>query len=71
VTLAVALHVETAIPNFIIHEYVGFSGLPENRDLLTPDLEIKNGRFTVPEGPGLGIELNEKAVAKYLCAIVS
>jgi galactonate dehydratase len=71
VTLAAALHVETAIPNFIIHEYVSVSGFPENRDLVAPDLQVKNGHFVVPEGPGLGVELNEKAVAKYLCFTVS
>jgi galactonate dehydratase len=65
VTQAVALQVETAIPNFIIHEHVYSSGIQENRNLCTPDLKIVNGRFSVPEGPGLGIELNEKAMAEY------
>jgi len=71
VTLAVALHVETVIPNFVIHEHVSISGFPENRDLVTPDIEVTNGHFVVPEGPGLGIELNERAVAKHLCFTVS
>jgi galactonate dehydratase len=71
VTLAVALHVETVIPNFVIHEHVSISGFPENRDLVTPDIEVTNGHFVVPEGPGLGIELNERTVAKHLCFTVS
>jgi galactonate dehydratase len=66
VTLAVALHIETAIPNFIIHEFISGTGVDESRELAFPDLQIKNGHFVVPEGPGLGIELNDKAVAKHL-----
>jgi L-alanine-DL-glutamate epimerase-like enolase superfamily enzyme len=70
-TLVAALHLETAIPNFIIHEYVSTTGSPENRELVTPDLKVEKGRFTVPEGPGLGVMLNEKAIAKYPCVKVS
>jgi len=65
VTMASALHIEAVIPNFIIHEHVSSSGSKENRELVTPDLKPVNGYFTVPEGPGLGIELNEKLVAEY------
>jgi galactonate dehydratase len=71
VTQAVALHMETVIPNFIIHEHVYGSGAPENRELAVPDLKPVDGYFTVPEGPGLGIELNEKAIAKYPRVTVS
>ena len=70
VTLAAALHVETAIPNFIIHEYVGTTGSEENRELATPDIKIEKGFFSVPEGPGLGIDLNEKAISHYPCVRV-
>lgn len=71
VTLAVALHIETVIPNFIIHEFVNTTGSSENCSLVTPELKPVKGHFTVPEGPGLGIELNEKAVAEYPCFRVS
>jgi galactonate dehydratase len=71
VSLAAALHVETAIPNFIIHEYVSSSGFPENRDLVTPDLQVTNGHFTVLEEPGLGIELNEKVMSRHLVFTIS
>lgn len=71
VTLAATLHLETVIPNFIIHEHVAGSALPGNRALVTPDLQIDKGRFRVPEGPGLGITLDEKEIAKYPCVSVS
>ena len=70
VTLAAALHLETAIPNFIIHEYVGTTGSAENRGLVTPDIKIEKGYFKVPEGAGLGINLNEKAMSRYPCVRV-
>ncbi|MFM9971787.1 MAG: mandelate racemase/muconate lactonizing enzyme family protein [Burkholderiales bacterium] len=65
VTLAATLHLETVIPNFIIHEYVGTTSAPGNRALVNEDLVIERGRFKVPDGPGLGITLNEKEIAKY------
>jgi galactonate dehydratase len=71
VIVAASLHVETAIPNFIIHEYVGSTGAAENRALVTPDIRIEKGRLKVPEGPGLGVVLNEKEIAKYPCVKVS
>ena len=71
VTVAASLHLEAAIPNFIIHEHVYSSGTPENRELVCPELAPVNGWFTVPEGPGMGIELNEKVIARYPRVTVS
>ena len=52
------------IPNFQIHEQHIIALKPANRELCTPDLQPKNGKFAIPDAPGLGIELNEKALAK-------
>ena len=65
VTMASALQIEAVIPNFLIHEHVYSSGTEENRELVTPDLKPVNGYFTVPERPGLGIELNEAVITEY------
>ncbi len=70
VVLAASLHLEAVIPNFIIHEYVGSSGAPPNRALAAPDLKIEGGAFSVPEGPGLGLLLDDKEIAKYPCVKV-
>jgi L-alanine-DL-glutamate epimerase-like enolase superfamily enzyme len=35
-------------------------------DIITNPMKYKDGYFYPPEGPGLGLELNEKAVPKYL-----
>ena len=71
VAVAAALHLESVIPNFIIHEYVGTTGAPENRALVTPDLRVERGSFAVPEGPGLGVILDEKEIARYPHVTVS
>jgi D-galactarolactone cycloisomerase len=39
---------------------------PFRDELLGKPFELKNGRIEVPTGPGLGIEINEDAVKKYL-----
>jgi L-alanine-DL-glutamate epimerase-like enolase superfamily enzyme len=65
ITIAAAVHVETAIPNFVIHENIAASQAPENVAMCTPEIRVNKGSFTAPEGPGLGVELVEKAVAGY------
>lgn len=35
-------------------------------DLLTKPLTIRGGYLQVPEGPGLGVEVNEEALSKYV-----
>ena len=45
-------------------EYAG--GAPRNEwenDLLDPPTQIKDGHIVLPDGPGLGFELNEKLLA--------
>lgn len=64
VATAAALHLETAIPNFIIHEYHTYSLKIFNRELCIQDLQPKQGYFRVSDAPGLGIELNDEIVMR-------
>ena len=51
-------------PNLLYQEYAG--GAPRNEwenDLLDPPTQIKDGHIVLPDGPGLGFELNEKLLA--------
>jgi galactonate dehydratase len=62
---AVALQFDLATPNFVIQEeVVGLA--PWFRDVcsLYP-LEMVDGHWTVPEAPGLGIEIDEEVAARY------
>ena len=62
---AAALHLECVIPNFVIHEHHTHNLKPYNKELSTVDLQPVNGKFKVPEGPGLGIEHSEFAMTHY------
>ncbi len=66
ISKAVALHLETAIPNFIIHEHHINSLNPENRAIGVYDYQPVKGRYTVPELPGIGQELSEEAVKRAI-----
>ena len=57
---AVALHLESVIPNFVIHEHHTNNLKPWNKELCTVDWQPVDGKFKVPEGPGLGCEFTDK-----------
>ena len=57
---AAALHAETAIPNFCIHEHHQKTLLQEYAELCIHNYQPVNGRYTVPELPGIGQDLTEK-----------
>jgi L-alanine-DL-glutamate epimerase-like enolase superfamily enzyme len=62
VSTAAALHLEAVIPNFLIHEHHQAALMDENISLCKYDYQPKDGYFTVPELPGIGQELTEKAM---------
>ncbi|HZO57277.1 MAG TPA: enolase C-terminal domain-like protein, partial [Bryobacteraceae bacterium] len=64
------VHVDAATPNFLVQEIC--SGVaPAMKEkvweewLGFPAMRMVNGRFPLPEKPGLGFEMDEKALAKY------
>ena len=61
IVTAASLHLEAAIPNFVIHEYNVNTVMPEMVSLAVHDYQPVNGAFTVPELPGIGNEISEKA----------
>lgn len=62
VATAASLHLETAIPNFLIHEHHTYAIKDWNRELCIQDPQPVNGFFEVSEVPGIGIELNDELV---------
>lgn len=66
--LASCLHVAAATPNFVIQEMsLGIHYNSASEDLTTlmsnPGVfAIANGTVAIPEGPGLGVQINESAV---------
>jgi L-alanine-DL-glutamate epimerase-like enolase superfamily enzyme len=68
ISIAAALHLEAAIPNFIIHEH-HFPN-QHGRKLAVHDYQPEKGYFTVPELPGLGNEISEYAISRSIKAVV-
>ena len=64
VSTAACVQLDACIPNFALQEYTGESEPPKS-ELLVEPLKLEDGYLVVPEGPGLGIELNEDAMDKY------
>lgn len=58
-SIAAALQLEAAIPNFTIHEHHVYNRYDYNRRLCIYDYQPENGYFTIPDLPGLGNELSE------------
>lgn len=57
-------HVAASTPNFMILEYQ-MGDVPWIDELLSAPVPIEGGYLVLPERPGLGFELDHKAVAKY------
>ena len=61
ISTAACVQLDACIPNFALQEYTGESE-PHKSELLKNPLELKDGYITVPDGPGLGVEINEEAL---------
>ena len=62
--LAATINASATMPNFLITEYfVNFEEL--GRDIATQPFQVENGYISLPESPGLGIDLDEESLAKY------
>jgi galactonate dehydratase len=53
-----------ATPNYLIQEAVRLD-VPWRDEVVDSLIKIERGTAYVPASPGLGIEINEKAAAKY------
>ena len=62
--LASTVQIAAAIPNFLITEYfVNFEA--RGREIAKPGFVVQDGYIAVPRGPGLGIEIDEAALARF------
>ncbi len=60
---AAMLHVVASTPNFPLANDCTYYGLED--DIITPLFRIERGFIEVPEGPGLGVTVDEKKLARY------
>jgi galactonate dehydratase len=61
---AMTLHTAVAIPNFSVFETVSVD-VPWRRELVNETLVFDNGYLLAPTAPGLGVQLNEEACARF------
>ena len=65
ITAVAAADICAAIPNFLALEYHS-RNIPLWSNMLSLKNPIRDGYITVPDGPGLGVELDEEAIAEHL-----
>jgi L-alanine-DL-glutamate epimerase-like enolase superfamily enzyme len=70
VATAASLQLEATIPNFIIHEHHIIAIKPPNIKLCYENYQPRDGRYKIPDLPGLGIELNDSALTDSARVVV-
>lgn len=70
---AVSLQLDACTPNFVIQECCFMESGTLGEGTLKKPFEIKNGHIEIPDGPGLGIEMDEKVLAErpYMSCVMS
>ncbi|MCC6861590.1 MAG: mandelate racemase/muconate lactonizing enzyme family protein [Bryobacterales bacterium] len=62
---AINAHINATIPNFLIQECFDDFLEPWARDLMRGVPRVRNGYLEPPDAPGLGVEFDEKEMAKH------
>jgi L-rhamnonate dehydratase len=65
INIASALHFLASIPYSFILEYVVEEDTVLRDEITFQDIVMKDGWVNVPQAPGLGVTLNEEAIARY------
>jgi galactonate dehydratase len=65
VALAAALHFDLSTPNFMVQETFSDFDVPWRNDLVKGWNPVKNGEFTLPDAPGLGLDIDERVIADH------
>jgi galactonate dehydratase len=65
VALAACLHLDLCTPNFLIQEAFAEFDVPWRNELVGGWDPIKGGEFVLGDAPGLGLELDEQAIASH------
>jgi galactonate dehydratase len=65
VSTAIALHLAAATTNFKIQEHFNDFTEPHTRECATGCPKVVDGYFSLPQGPGLGVTLNEDVIRAH------
>ncbi|GAA1720416.1 D-mannonate dehydratase ManD [Streptomyces yatensis] len=63
VSMSAAVHLDVTVPNFGIQEYMAHD--PLTHEVFRPAYELRDGALHPSAAPGLGIELDEEAAARF------
>jgi galactonate dehydratase len=66
VSTAACIQVDFAAPNFVIQEIVDPDVVPAAMEFVKEPLPIVDGHILPPDKPGIGVEIDEAACAKYV-----
>ena len=59
----------SGLPNFIYPMDIGASDKYFRQDIVTPEFKLNpDGPINVPQGPGLGVEVDEKRLDRFTIA---
>lgn len=61
VSTAATLHCEAVMSNFLLHEVHATATIMKNINLCKPAIFPQEGYYSLPENPGIGIEITEEA----------
>ena len=64
IATAYNLHFAASTPNWLIQEQMR-NAVPWWDEVVTEPLEVSDGHTALPKGPGLGVEVDEAAAARY------
>ena len=62
---AACVQLNASLPNFFIHEIFDEFNEPWVRDIVTKPVTVVDGYIDIPDGPGLGIDLNIDEIRKH------
>jgi galactonate dehydratase len=61
---AATLQLAACTPNFFLLETMA-SDVPHRREVSSEQVRLEDGMMAIPDGPGLGIDIDEQAIARY------
>lgn len=64
----VSIHLQSTLPHYLIHEYL-VRDVQQRYEVMTGQPVIEDGYMLVPDAPGLGVDLDEEAIARYQAAV--
>jgi galactonate dehydratase len=65
IALAATLHLDVSTPNFMVQEAFGEFDVPWRNALVCGWNPLRNGEFTLPDKPGLGVDIDEEEIARH------